>query len=466
MATSISFSGLGSGIDFGVVRDAIITQRSVPITRLQSKVSNYNGRIEALKQLNASLAALTTSAETLTNRELGTGRNGVSSDATIATASATSKAVLGNFDVNVSRIATNLTQASRNYTSSTDPFLAGGATTATFELQKGGASPGTTITIDSTNNSLEGLRDAINGANAGVTANIVDIKGDGTELQLVLNSNETGDTGRVELVETSSTGTGADLNLRSLNPPDGDVTKLNAAFTINGLSVTRPTNSVSDAVTGVTLTLKKAGTSTITINQSTDVENKLRGFVNAYNAIQDFVAGQYKKDSNDRPTGILAGDSTLRGIQQQLRGAINSVSTNNGGTFDSLSQIGITSTDDGHLEFDATVLNEKLKSNPDDVKALLYGKVEGQTGLFNSIHELTKGLSDSVTGSVQNSITGYQNSVKSLNESISKRLESLNSLRDSLTRQFAAADAAIGQLNNQGTALTNIIKSLEPKSNN
>jgi flagellar hook-associated protein 2 len=466
MATNVSFSGLGSGIDFGIVRDAILTQRSAPITQLQSKVSNYNGRIEALKQLNASLAALTTSAETLTNRELGTGRNGVTSDATVATASATSKAVLGNFDLNVTRIATNLTQASRNYSSSTDPFLAGGATTGTFELQKGGVSPGTTITIDSTNNSLEGLRDAINAANAGVTANVVDIKGDGTEFQLVLNSNETGDTGRVELVETSTTGTGADLNLRSLNPPDGDFTKLNAAFTLNGLSLTRPTNAVSDAVTGVNLTLKKAGTSTITITQSTDIENKLRGFVNAYNAIQDFVAGQYKKDAKDRPTGILAGDSTLRGIQQQLRSAISTVSSDNGGNFDSLSQIGITSTDSGQLEFDSTVLNDKLKTNPDDVKALLYGATEGKSGLFNSIHELTKGLSDDVTGSVQNSIKGYQNSVKSLNDSISNRLESLNRLRDSLTRQFAAADAAIGQINNQGTALTSIIKSLEPKSNN
>ena len=460
---NISFSGLGSGIDFGVVRDAILSQRSIPITRLQTKVGNYNGRIESLKQLNASLAALNTATEALTNRDLGTGRNGVTSDAAVATASATSAAVLGNFDLNVSRIATNLTQASRNFSSATDPILVGGAETAVFELQKGGVSPGISITIDASNNSLEGLRDGINNANAGITANIVDIKGDGSELQLVLNSNETGDVGRVELVETTSTGTGADFNLRSLNPPDGDFTKLNAAFALNGLELTRPTNAVSDAVTGVNLTLKKAGSSSITITQSTDVENKLRGFVNAYNAIQDFVAGQYKKDASDRPTGVLAGDSTLRGVQQQLRSALNTISSNNGGVFESLTQIGVTSTDEGKLEFDATVLNEQLKTNPDDVKALLYGKTEGQTGIFNSIQELTSGLSDSVTGSVQTAITGYQNSVKSLNESISNRLEGLNRLRDLLTRQFSAADAAIGQLNNQGTALTSIIKSLEPR---
>ncbi len=465
MAPGISFSGLGSGIDFGAVRDAILSQRSVPITQLQSKVGNYNNRIEALKQLNTALASLTSASDILTNRDLGKGRNGVTGDANIATVSATSAAVLGNFDLNVSRIATSLTQSSRSFSSSTDPILTGGATTATFELKKGGASPGVEITIDSTNDSLEGLRDAINAKNAGVTANIVDIKGDGTEKQLVLSSTDTGASGRVELVETSATGTGADLNFRSINPPDADFTKLDAAFTINGLSLTRSTNTVSDAVTGVNLTLKKVGATSINITQSTDIENKLRGFINAYNAVQDFAAAQYKKDSKDRPTGVLAGDSNLRNVQQQLKNTINIISNDNGGSFNSLSQLGISATNDGHLEFDATVLNEKLKTNPDDVRALLYGKLDGQSGVFQNAKEILSGLSDDVTGSVQTSINGYQDSVKSLNDSISKRLEAINRLRDSLNRQFSAADAAIGQLNSQGTALTNIIKSLEPRSN-
>ncbi len=462
---SISFNGLGSGIDFGTVRDAILAQRSVPITRLQTKVENYNTRIDALKQLNTSLASLTSAADALTNRDLGTGRSGVSGDSSVASVSTTSAAALGSFDLNVSRIATGLTQTSRVFSSSTDPILSGGATTATFALQKGGASPGVEVTIDSTNNSLEGLRDAINAKNAGVKASIVDIKGDGTQKQIVLSSTETGENGRVELVETSSTGTGADLNLSSLNPPDGDFTKLNAAFTINGLSLTRSTNSISDAVTGVNLTLKKTGSSAINVTQATDIESKLKSFVNAYNAVQDFVASQYQKDAKDRPTGILAGDSNLRNVQQQLRNTISTQSLDNGGVFDSLSQIGITSTDDGHLGFDTTVLNDKLKSNPEDVRSLLYGKTAGQTGIFQNSKEVLKGLSDSLSGSVQNAITGYQSSVKTLNDSITNRLEGINKLRESLTRQFASADAAIGQLNGQGTALASIIKSLEPKNN-
>jgi flagellar hook-associated protein 2 len=456
-----SFSGLGSGIDFGVIRDAILDQRTRPVTQMQSKVSEYNSRIESLKQLNTALASLTAAAEAMTKRDLGAGRSATTSDAAVATASASATANIGSFEVVVNRLASSLAQASRSYSSSTAPILAGGAATATFELRKGGAATGTAITIDSSNNSLEGLRDAINAANAGVTASIVDVNGDGTGQQLVLSSKESGAAGRVELVETTATGTAADLNVRSLNPPDGDFSKLDASLTINGLTITRSTNTVSDAVAGVTLTLKEAGTSTIGVTQSTDIENKLRGFINAYNAIQEAIASQYKKDSNGRPTGVLAGDSTLRSVQRQVRDASGVVAEDNGGIFSSLADLGISKDADGKLVLDSAAFNEKLKNNPEDVKALLYGSTDAKEGLFEKFSVVAKGLSDNITGSVQNAITGYQSSVTSLNKRISHRLEALNRLKESLTNQFSIADAAIGQINGQGTALSNIMTSLQ-----
>ncbi len=462
----VSFSSVGSGIDFGTIRDAILTQRARPITQMQTKANSYNSRIESLKKLNTVLAGLTTAGEALTNRDLGTGRNAITGDATVATAAATATANLGSFDLNVTRLATTLTQTSRAYPSKTAPVLAGAATTATFELRKGGAATGVPITIDSTNNTLEGLRDAINAApDAGVTASIVDVTGDGTQQKLVFSSKTTGATGRVELFETTATGTGADLNLASINPPDGDFTKLDASFSINGLPLTRPTNDIADAVSGVTFNLKKTGAAAINITQSTDTENKLRGFINAYNAVQDFVAEQYKKDSKDRPTGVLAGDATLRSVQQELRNAVGAISGNNGGNLNALSQIGVNVDNKGYLAIDSAVFNDKLKTNSEDVRALLFGKTAADKGIFQTVFAVAGGLSNSVTGSVQTAISGYENSIKSLNEIIANRTENLSRLRDSLSRQFSVADAAIGQLNGQGTALTSIIKSLEPRTN-
>jgi flagellar hook-associated protein 2 len=466
MASTVNFSGVGSGIDFGVIRDAIIAQRSVPITRMQSKVSNYGSRIGAFKQLNTLLASLTSASELLTDRDLGNGRNGVTGDSSVVTASASSAAALGSFDLSVTRIASALAQSSRAYGSSSAPVLVSPAVSATFELRKGGAATGTAITIDSTNNTLSGLRDAINAAGAGVTATIVDVTGDGTQQKLVLSSQETGAAGRVELVETTATGTLADLNINSLNPADSDFTKLDAQFSVGGLSMTRSSNTISDAVTGVTINLKKAGSTSVTVTQSTDIENKLRGFVNAYNAVQDFVAANYNKDATGRPTGILAGDATLRNVQQQLRGAYGAISADNGGSLESLSDIGITaSDDDGHLALDSAVFNSKLQTNAGDVRALLYGATESQSGIFQSVHSLTSGMSDSTTGSIQTAISGYESSVKSMNSSISSKLESIARLRESLIRQFSTVDAAIGQINSQGTALTSIITSLQNASN-
>jgi flagellar hook-associated protein 2 len=460
MASTVNFSGLGSGLDFTAIRDAIIAQRQLPVNQIQTKVNSYNNRIVALKGLNTVLASLTAASAALTDRSLGGGRSGTAVNDAVATITATSAANLGNFNLNVTRLATSLTQSSRAYGSTTDPVLAGGATTATFELRTGGAATGTEITIDSSNNTLAGMRDAINNANAGVTATIVDITGDGTQQELVLSSAGTGASGRVELVETSATGTLTDMNLATVNPADGDFSKLDASFSVNGINLTRSSNTVSNAVAGVTLTLKSTGTTAINITQSADIENKLKDFVTAYNAIQDVVAQNYTKDAAGRPTGILAGDPTLRAVQQQLRSALNTISDANGGPLTSLSDIGVTVGSDGKLALDSDVLNEKLQTNSGDVRALLYGATSGDSGLFTAISQISGGMSDTVTGSVQSSITGYQSSVKSMNDSISRKMEALTRLRDALTKQFAAVDAAIGQLNSQGTTLTSIMTSL------
>lgn len=460
MSNGVSFSGLGSGIDFNLIRDAILASRSRSVTLLQSQVKDYGGRIEALKALNTGLAGLTTASQALTNRTLGFGRATTTSDASIAVAQAASSTAVGTYNLNITRLATNLTQVTRSYASKDTAVLAGAATEATFELRKGGAAEGTAITIDSSNNTLAGLRDAINNAGAGVNASIIDVNGDGTGFQIVLSSDETGAAGRVELVETTTTGTGADLSISAVNPSSGDFSELNAVFSINGLQVTRGTNVIDDTISGVTFTIKSVGSTTISVVSGNDIENKLRTFVNQYNAIQDFIKEQYKKDSLGRPTGALAGESTLRSAQRQLRDVLRTVSENNGGSLTSLADIGVKVVEGGRLDLDTSILNERLAANPADVRAVLYGLTETDTGIFQQVETIVNGLGDSISGSVQVAINGYQSSIETTNKSITKRLGALDRLRISLTRQFAVADAAIAQLNGQGSALTGIIDSL------
>ena len=466
MGNNISFSGLGSGIDFNLVRDAIIASRSRSITVLQNKVGTFNQRIEGLKELNVGLAGLISASEALTDRTLGFGRATNTSAAAIATAQSEASTTLGAYDLNITRLASTLTQTSRSYATEDTAVLAGAATTATFELRTGGSAEGTEITIDSTNNTLAGLRDAINAADAGVTATIIDVQGDGSSNQLVLTSDETGSAGRVELFETTATGTLADLNVSTVNPSGGNFADLDAEFSINNLTINRSSNVVSDAINGVTFTLKDIGTATVSVTESSEIENKLKSFIIAYNAAQGFIGAQYQTDATGRPTGVLAGESTTRSVQRQLRDVVRTTSENNGGNLTNLFELGVEIDENGLLELNTAVLNERLADSSEDVRSLLYGKTESDTGVFQQVESITKSLGDSITGSVQTAITGYESSISNLGKTISSRLDNINRLRDSLTRQFAAADAAIGQLNGQGTALANIIKSLEPRNNN
>ena len=463
-----SFSGLGSGIDFSQLTDSIVAEKSRPISQLQSRGTQITKTNDAFKQLNAKLATLTEAVNALTSKELGKGRQASSSATNTVIPTATATAATGTFNVDVTRLATNFSQSSRVYASGNDAVLAGAATTATFELRLGDAVTGTAITITSANNSVTGLRDAINAANAGVTATIVDIDGSGTQNKLVLNSTATGAAGRVQLVETTATGTEADLTLTALNPPGAtnNFSDLDALFTVNGLGLTRASNTVSDAVTGLTFNLLSSGTSTIKVTANTgELENKIKSFVAAYNDVQDFIAGQYTKDAAGRPGGVLAGDATLRSIQSQLRNTVGSSFAENGGTLSNLTQVGIGRDTNGKLTVDNTVLTQSLSSSFTDTRALFSGSSSSNTGLANKFYSTFKGLSDDVTGVVKNAITGNENSIKALNKSIADQLARLSSLRQSLTRQFAAADAAINQLNSQGTSLTNLFTAQNASNN-
>jgi flagellar hook-associated protein 2 len=420
-----------------------------------------------LQQLNASLASLTVAAKALADGDLGTQNSATSSNSDVLSVSAGVTATAGTFAVTVNRLASSLSQASIGFPSKSAAILPAGFSQATFQLQKGGAATGPTITIDSTNNSLAGLRDAINKATGGgVTASIVDVSGDGTQNQLVLTSTATGQAGRVQLVETSSTGLGASLGMRSLNPPlaTTDFSDLDASLSINGLSITRGNNNVTDAVAGLSLKLQKTGTTSVAVSASADIQTKLQAFVSAYNAVQGLINAQYKPNSNGAPSGVLVGDPVLRNIQAQMRTAINSISTSNGGSLRNLTDIGIGRDSNNLLTLDTNALTTKMASNSNDVIALLKG-VNGNTGLFSGIYAASNNLSDGVSGQVQTAIIGYQSTIKSINQRVAEQTDRINKHAAALTKQFAAVDAAIGQLNGQSTALTNMLAAMETAAN-
>ena len=142
-----------------------------------------------------------------------------------------------------------------------------------------------------------------------------------------------------------------------------------------------------------------------------------------------------------------------------MRSVVNKVASNNGGSLNNLTEIGITRDAQGKLTIDQDTLNNKLSDSLADVQALFAGKSTNQIGLSSSF----KNIGDNLKNSLSEAITGFDNSIKNIDKSIVAQQERLSALRISLTRQFAAVDAAIGQLNGQNSALSGVLKSLEPK---
>jgi flagellar hook-associated protein 2 len=147
-------------------------------------------------------------------------------------------------------------------------------------------------------------------------------------------------------------------------------------------------------------------------------------------------------------------------VQQSLREVINTASTDNGGAFSNLSDIGISRDDSGKLKINQEILNDKLKTSLSDVQSLFAGKTESKSGLATSLLSISDGLS----GDVKTAITGFDASVERMNKNITAQQGRLDTLRALLNKQFSTADAAIGQLNGQGTTLTSILKAMEPTS--
>lgn len=248
--------------------------------------------------------------------------------------------------------------------------------TGTLSLTVGGVSKD--ITLDATNNTLSGLKSAINAAGLPVNASIVN---DGTGYRLVLASQQTGLGNAISLSAADDDGNNTDASGISqfifgqgTNNMTQTVAAQDASFKVNGLSLTSSTNTATGVIEGVTLNLNKAepGTiRTVTVGQDTTaLSDKIKTLVEDFNAMDEVLdyLGSYEKDPNDPNKGSLAGDMTLRQARAQMREMMNF--RLNDGTVQSLADVGIKTNRDGTVSLDETKLTQALTTSPDAVARL------------------------------------------------------------------------------------------------
>ncbi len=233
------------------------------------------------------------------------------------------------------------------------------------------------IVIDSTNNTLTGIRDAINKAAIGITATIVS-DGSATPNHLVLSSTKTGVSSSFKIGVTGSPAETALQNLFSYDPTDSANQKLsqNAAaqsttLNVNGIAVTSTNNTISGAIQGVTLTVGKVGSANLSVAQDTSaVSTGVNAFVKAYNDLNTAIKNVSGYDPTTKTGGPLLGDVTVQTLQSQVRKQLSTTITGLDGSLTTLSQVGISFQKDGSLALDSTKLQKAITNNFADIAGL------------------------------------------------------------------------------------------------
>jgi len=447
-----------------------------PIDKLTTKIASYETKISSFGTLSSLVSSFQTAA-----KGLNTGLQKLAatpSDPGVLSATTGSSAVPGSYAVNVSQLAQSHSLVASGQASSTAAIGDGSATTVTFDL---GAISGGTLTngiysgaaftsngsgtvslsIDGSNNTLEGIRDAINAAAPGVTATIVN-DGSGTPYRLALSSSSSGVSNSVKI--TTSGGDGAIDSLLGYDPAGTQnltqtLAAQDAKLTVNGIAITSASNTVNEAIQGVTLTLKNTTATPASLAVARDtaaIETAASSFVDAYNALASQIKSRSAYGTNGTGAGSLAGDGTLRLMQDQLRGIFMTPAS--GGTLTSLAQVGIATQADGTLVLDSSKLDSAIAANFSDVTNLF----SSSTGFATRLEAWGKsalaagGLIDTRTQSLGKYVDNYNLEVD--------RLENrMTALEKKYTTEYTNLNMLLSSMNTTSTYLTQQLASSQSK---
>ncbi|MBY6265939.1 flagellar hook protein FliD [Azospirillum sp. 412522] len=376
--SALSSSSSGTGIDYSALIEAKVNARLSKADRIDTKITANEAKITAYTDLQDKLQAVNGALDGLRNRSVSTGassnlfgqRTAYVGDDDVFSATVDDDTEVGTYSVVVQQLATKHKIAADAVASKTGALGYSGS--FTLQAADGGA---VTIAMDG-DDSLTDLRDAINAgkSTSGVTASIVQVAD--SSYQLVLTSNNTG--------QSISLTDGGDGVLSSLGLTDGGgavknelVAVQDAIVKVDGVTITRSSNTIDDAIEGVTLNLYSASPDTaLSMEVSTDlssIKSAITSFVDAYNEYRDFVVTQQATTSDGTASSdaTLFSDSLLRQIVRSVNSALNTSITTDDGTVLSMASLGIGFNSSNELELDEDTLNSILSSDVDSVRQLL-----------------------------------------------------------------------------------------------
>ncbi|HEX2586447.1 MAG TPA: flagellar filament capping protein FliD [Steroidobacteraceae bacterium] len=449
-AGTLQALGIGSGIDVNSLVTQLVTSELQPDTaRISRDSTQVATQLTAVGQLKGALSTFQSAVNALNSQADFQVKAAVSSDEKKATVSAASTAAPGVYKVEVNSLAQAQQLRSNPITGDGTSSLGTGGLTLTL------GSKSFTINVTDDKSSLNAIRDAINSAsdNPGISATIVH---SGSTSQLILSSNNTGAANEITVATDSN-----NAGLQSLiydNSHTSNYTEIqgaaDASVTVAGITVTSATNTVANAIDGVTINLLAETDENTPIkltisNDTSTVLNRVQTFVNSYNTLQGVISQLGSYDSASQKAGPLLGDALLTGISTQLRRTLSNPVAGVNGSVNTLAGLGITTSKDGSLSLDTTKFNKAVSANFNTVSAIFGGAggvasslstyVDNQLASGSGIDSRNKTLATR-----QKQITTQQAAIAARQAQLATRY----------TAQFTAMDKALAQMQQTSSYLT------------
>jgi flagellar hook-associated protein 2 len=411
----ISAAGMLSGLDVDGLVTSLMSIEQQPLANLQSKQTSFNAKLSAFGTLKSAVSAFQTAVKNVSGDALSALTATSSKTDTLGVSTVKgSGATAGTYSIEVSKLAQSDKLVSAGIATGTTFTAAGGTMSITIG--------GKTTPITPADGTLASLSGAINKANAGVTATILN---DGTSDRLVITGNNSGSANSVSIAATGelaqfATGTGSTMTKSQ--------TAQNAEMTIDGVAVSKPSNTVTDAIKGVTLNLAQTNVgSPVKISlakDTTEVTKNITAFVDAYNTLATAVNKQTAYNATTKTASVLNGDASARSILTNIRAELGTAVGDAGG-LKTLSDIGIAFQRDGTLKLE----------KPDKLKTALENNFTDVSSLFGG----TDGVATRLT-KVTDEMLGSKGVFKTRTDGLNATITSLGKSQDRMELQLAQTE--------------------------
>lgn len=423
------------GIDVSSAVSSVIYADRAPERVWQSEQTTLSSQASALQSIESATSSVQTDLQSL-NSLSGplSARDVTSSDSSAVTATAASGTTTGSHQITVSNLATTGSWYSSEASSATASLASG-----SFTITTASGATATITTGSGGDATLNAVASDINSQSLGVTASVV-TDASGSRLSLVSNSSGSAADFSV------TAGTGSTLSFTQAQQG------LNASLTVDGVPVSSASNTVTGAISGVTLQLLSpvASTTPVDLSVQTDtsqISSAINQFVSDYNSAIGLLNAQFTFSTSSSSEGPLASDSTVRSLQEALMG-IASYSGSGSGSVQSLNGLGITLNEDGTLSVDSTTLNSVLANDPTDVQNFLQGSA------LNGFASIAANQMDSFTDPSEGAFTVDLNSLNAQNTDLTNQINDFETnyiaqQQTQLTTEYTNAEEALQTLPTQ-----------------